>query len=117
MGKNKRIKSQRTKGKLDPIPHNNRSRTKGRAAYSQLIIGASKNDPDGPKVRTIHHVKLSPYEQKRINLIKTAIKAGDDSILKGLNLRERKYYEMLLMEKELAENKELINTEEQNGQQ
>jgi len=112
MGKRKSL---RTKTKLEPIPHNNRARTEGRMTHTQRIVGTGKNDPDGPKIRTVHHMKLSPYDQNRIHLIKTAIKSGDDSILKKLNPRERKYYETLLLEKELLENKEIINTEPQNG--
>jgi len=110
----KRIKSQRTKSKLEPIPHNNRSRTKGRMTYSQQIIGTGKNDPDGPEIRTVYHMKLTPYDQRRVHLIKTAVKSGDDSVLKKLNLRERKYYETLLLEKETVENKEVINMGDKN---
>lgn len=106
MATNKRIKSKQTKAKLTPIPHNNRRRTKGRMVSSQVITYFEKQDNGEPDVlvkKTIFHMNLSPFEQRRVHVIKTAINADDDSILTMLNARERKMYEHMLKEKQLME--------------
>lgn len=108
MAKSRRIKSKTPKKNLTPIPHNNRGHLEGRMAHTQII---TMLDPDTDKVgklnlgkpytiqKTIFHMNLSPFEQRRIHLIKTAIEAEDVDVLKKLNARERKLYDGLLAEK------------------
>lgn len=125
MPKHKRIKSNKIKGKLDPIPHNNRGHLKGRMAYTQII---TMKDPDPNKQgktnlgqpfmikKTIIHMNLSAYEQRRIHMIKTAIADGDADVLKKLNPRERQLYDNLLKEKHKREGGEFdANGDRNNG--
>jgi hypothetical protein len=112
MAKSRRIKSKTPKKSLTPIPHNNRGHLEGRMASTQII---TMLDPDPDKKgklnlgkpytiqKTIFHMNLSPFEQRRIHLIKTAIEAEDIDILKKLNARERKLYDGLLAEKKKRE--------------
>lgn len=113
MAKTRRIKSKKQKKSLTPIPHNNRGHLEGRMARTQII---TMLDPDKkgklnlglPYViqKTIFHMNLSPFEQRRIHLIKTSIDAEDTNILTKLNVRERKLYDGLLKEKQKREGAE-----------
>ena len=103
MSKHKRVKSHKIKGKLDPIPHNNRGHASGRLSRTQVIIMKDKDDPTKIKKKTIFHMNLSPYEQRRIHIIKVAIADNDTEIMKKLNPRERKLYDNMLKEKQLRE--------------
>jgi hypothetical protein len=100
MAKHRRIKSKRIKGKLDPIPHNNRGRLAGRMARTQVIIFKDKTDPTKTVKKTIFHMNLSPFEQRRIHMIKVAIDTNDPEILTKLNSRERKLYDNMLKQKQ-----------------
>lgn len=103
MAKHRRIKSRRIKSKLDPIPHNNRGHASGRLSRTQIIVFKDKDDPTKMKQKTIYHMNLSPYEQRRIHIIKVAIAENDTEIMKKLNPRERKLYDNMLKEKQLRE--------------
>lgn len=99
MAKGKR-RSKHAKEKLIPIPHNNRANTRGRLVRQQIIKMIDKDDPTKITQKTIFHMNLTPYEQRRIHMIKTAVADNDINVLKKLNPRERMLYDKLLKEKE-----------------
>lgn len=110
MSKNRRIKSRKQKASLTPIPHNNRGHKEGRLVRTQVVTMVDpdkkgKLDMGKPYVikKTIFHMNLSAFEQRRINMIKKAVEASDEGILTKLNARERQMYNGLLADKKKRE--------------
>lgn len=110
MSKNRRIKSRHPKQKHTPIPHNNRGHADRRMVRKQII---TMPDPDRkgelnlgkPYMikKTIFHMNLSPFEERRIHMIKVAIENNDTDILNKLNPRERGLYDNMLKQKQMRE--------------
>jgi hypothetical protein len=122
MAHNRRIKSKREKAKLVPVPHNNRKQTSARAGRQQIV---EMIDPDYPKEnrpaelphlwfdgvkwcpvkikRSIFHMNLTPFEQRRLHIIKKAVAENDLEVRKTLNLRERRIFDNMIKLKELKE--------------
>jgi hypothetical protein len=100
----RRIKTKNLKGKMTPIPHNNRADTGGRRVRKQLIIMKDKDNPNKITKKTIFHMNYSSYEQSRLHIIKEAVANNDPDVLKMLTPRERKMYDQLLKEKQDKEN-------------
>jgi hypothetical protein len=123
MGKYRRIKSKQKKGKLVPIPHNNRSNAHDSRLVRVQII--EMKDPDNPNKKTadkltkvwldgtvwrpvwikktIFHTNLTSYEQGRMGMMKKALETKDTNIITKLNRRERKLYDEMIKLKEKKE--------------